>query len=806
MKKKNQDFIVSIVETFKIDGGLSFKPVGDNLKTLGDKLLKLVGDESSHENVCNQLQKKWNVITSCSKEYLCFEEINDKLIPKHVEAGREIPVPCVFILDCGCKRKDDDKEIYLRLKINYTAQGGEECKYEVSELFFCDENGASLLGFLQMPFYIEGLRYLISDLKKHSEDKQSIGKFKDKVSESVYKSWIKQGMPTNKAELSFETGLTRVRDNTSINVKLSRSGEDGESPYRYDIVFEQRNNIDERWAPLEKVTVLNQVNGGDTDSVDDDPSMKHGQKPEENDNTSDGLGQVTDDTATEDILPKAEMTIKSRGDEESNSDEKAIDKMTVSKDGVGFQSAPNHLENTTPITPNSGFIEKTDDGKPDGSSMEKSQTHSVDDEESAKKTEREFLDRFKKYVKDCGFNYDDSDLERFHTCVKTGMMTLLGGDPGSGKSSLFELYARALAGKSGERNFKRVDVNPTWMEPSDLMGYSTPNVNDPKGGMRFHESQCGLRRFLAELGNQSERAPALVCFEEMNLARIELYFAEFIQAISRYEISAEDKQLPSYGGNGTEGELAIPADIRFVGTCNEDPTVKPMSDRFLDRSNVIRLSGNNKAWKKTEEKDSAGKDEGQPEKEERKKLNSAEEKFCLFARKSGQIGECSSDRVSAKNFVKWVKKPSQEDIQKVGAELDDILNPIRKELSAIVACPGQRVVGEILRYVANRPFPPGVTDAKVRLYVAFDEALVQRVISKCVPNALMRGKFKAAADKVRETFAKGFSSEEEKKDKSGAEETIVSLTAERLEELEEETKSLFQWGGVEDDSNVGNME
>ena len=385
-------------------------------------------------------------------------------------------------------------------------------------------------------------------------------------------------------------------------------------------------------------------------------------------------------------------------------------------------------------------------------------------------------------------------------------MTLLGGDPGSGKSSLFELYARALAGKSGECNFKRVDVNPTWMEPSDLMGYSTPNVNEPKGGMRFHESQCGLRRFLAELENQSERAPALVCFEEMNLARIELYFAEFIQVISRYEISADDKQLPSYGGNGTEGELAIPADIRFVGTCNEDPTVKPMSDRFLDRSNVIRLSGNNKAWKKTEEKDSAGKDEGQPENEAGKKLNGAEEKFCLFARKSGRIGECSSDRVSAENYIKWVKKPSQEDIQKVGAELDNILNQICKELSAIVSCPSQRVAGEILRYVANRPLPPGIEDDKARLYIAFDEALVQRVISKCVPNALMRGKFKAAANKVKETFKKVFMTAEKKEGVPGAEEKIVSLTAERLEELEAETNSLFQWGGVEDDSNAGNME
>lgn len=404
----------------------------------------------------------------------------------------------------------------------------------------------------------------------------------------------------------------------------------------------------------------------------------------------------------------------------------------------------------------------------------------VKGDRSPEEREMEFLAGFKNYVKnECGFNYDDRDLERFHTCVKTGMMTLLGGDPGSGKSSLFELYARALAGNMGGGNFKRIDVNPTWMEPSDLMGYTAPNLNDPNGEKQFHESQCGLRGFLAELGSEEsnqQRAPALICFEEMNLARIELYFAEFIQIISRYEISAEDKKLPGYGGASKQEPLTIPADIRFVGTCNEDPTVKPMSDRFLDRSNVIRLSGDNKAWR------------------------NKDAEFQLFARGRGEIKGCSLQMVSAREYGSWVKTPSQDETKSLGNMLDGILSKIRVDLSAIVPCPSPRVVGEILRYVANRPFPSGVKDDNVRLYVAFDEALAQRVISKCVPNALMRGKFEAAAKKVRGAFEEGFKSAQEECEK------IVSLTAERLDELERETKSLFQWSGVEDDSSIDNVE
>lgn len=448
-------------------------------------------------------------------------------------------------------------------------------------------------------------------------------------------------------------------------------------------------------------------------------------------------------------------------------------------------------------TPGSN-IEPNDESNPEYDSEEKPQLHKGEDDRSPEESERAFLKGFKNYVKEeCGFNYDDRDLERFHTCVKTGMMTLLGGDPGSGKSSLFELYARALAGDSKNCNFKQVDVNPTWMEPSDLMGYSTPNLNNSNGEKQFHESQCGLRSFLADLKGADERAPALVCFEEMNLARIELYFAEFIQLISRYELTSTKKNLPSYGGDDKQAPLIIPSDVRFVGTCNDDPTVKPMSNRFFDRSNFIRLSGDSKEWKRTSDEKKKNDTTASDGKEE-----SPQEKgtFCLFARESGRIGECKSTMVSAKDYGSWIKNPSREDSLKVGKKLDNILNEIRKELSAIVACPSPRVIGEILRYVYNRPFPAGVTDDTIRVYIALDEALVQRVISKCVPNALMRGKFEAAAQKVRETFKTGFKSAQE----NGEE--MVSLTAERLDELEMETKSLFQWSGVEDDSNVNNAE
>ena len=61
-------------------------------------------------------------------------------------------------------------------------------------------------------------------------------------------------------------------------------------------------------------------------------------------------------------------------------------------------------------------------------------------------TEDQFLDNLTKYIERCDFKYSGQDIVRFHTSVKCGMLTLVGGNPGTGKSSLVELYFRALGG------------------------------------------------------------------------------------------------------------------------------------------------------------------------------------------------------------------------------------------------------------------------------------------------------------------------------------------------------------------------
>lgn len=98
--------------------------------------------------------------------------------------------------------------------------------------------------------------------------------------------------------------------------------------------------------------------------------------------------------------------------------------------------------------------------------------HKTASEKTEELTESEFFQRFVKLVEDSGFQYRNLDLQRFHISIKTGSITVLGGPSGIGKSSLPQLYGRALAGADNEPNRPgslMINVNPSWMDVHDLL-------------------------------------------------------------------------------------------------------------------------------------------------------------------------------------------------------------------------------------------------------------------------------------------------------------------------------------------------
>lgn len=175
-------------------------------------------------------------------------------------------------------------------------------------------------------------------------------------------------------------------------------------------------------------------------------------------------------------------------------------------------------------------------------------------------------------------------------------MTVLGGPSGTGKSSLPVLYAQALLGEqstAGRPGCLMVNVNPSWMDIRDLLGH----MNTLEG--HFYPAETGLYQHLILAQEEyAFRKDAtglyLTCLDEMNLSQIEHYFSDFMMVLDR---AADARSIQCFSPETASlscqfreySRVRVSPGMRFVGTVNFDETTRLLSDRFLDRVNLIRL-------------------------------------------------------------------------------------------------------------------------------------------------------------------------------------------------------------------------
>jgi hypothetical protein len=201
-------------------------------------------------------------------------------------------------------------------------------------------------------------------------------------------------------------------------------------------------------------------------------------------------------------------------------------------------------------------------------------------------TEEEFLSQLARVVEQKGFLFAQEDLINFHVCVKTGGLTVLAGLSGTGKSSLPRLYADALGCRD---EYLHVPVRPDWLDDRDLVGSFNALAQ------RFEPAGSGLvEKLIAASIDQREGRDGiyLVCLDEMNLARVEHYFAQFLSVL---ELPAEERALTLFApGVVRPGDpfapyqrLQLGENVRFVGTVNIDETTHFFSPKMLDRCQVV---------------------------------------------------------------------------------------------------------------------------------------------------------------------------------------------------------------------------
>lgn len=135
-----------------------------------------------------------------------------------------------------------------------------------------------------------------------------------------------------------------------------------------------------------------------------------------------------------------------------------------------------------------------------------------------------------------------------------------------------------------------IPVRPNWSDDSDLIGFvdSMHSVYRP--------DDAGFVNTLIEASKaENQDKLYLICFDEMNLARVEHYFSQFLSILEMPEqnrflkLYAKEYETRLYNVDKYLSSVKIGNNLRFIGTVNMDESTFHFSDKVLDRANVIQL-------------------------------------------------------------------------------------------------------------------------------------------------------------------------------------------------------------------------
>jgi hypothetical protein len=187
-----------------------------------------------------------------------------------------------------------------------------------------------------------------------------------------------------------------------------------------------------------------------------------------------------------------------------------------------------------------------------------------------------------------GFTISDLTLRAYHVALQTRPLVILPGISGTGKTRLTRLYADAVyAIPPGRENpfYLAVAVQPDWHNARDLLGY----YNALTGS--YHPT--AFLRFMLQAAADPQQ-PYYLCLDELNLARPEYYLAPILSAMETadglIDLGAPTAETPLVGGGALRNPMRLPVNLRITGTVNVDESTFALSDKLLDRANVIELT------------------------------------------------------------------------------------------------------------------------------------------------------------------------------------------------------------------------
>ena len=173
-----------------------------------------------------------------------------------------------------------------------------------------------------------------------------------------------------------------------------------------------------------------------------------------------------------------------------------------------------------------------------------------------------------------GLYYRMDVVRELFAGMAASKLIILEGISGTGKTSLAFALGRFFGSEAA-----LIPVQPSWKDRSELLGYYNEFTK------KFNESE-----FLKALYGVGYRHDLVVItLDEMNLARIEYYFAEFLSIMELRDTSAWEIDLIPTNIEGDPvllkgGKLAIPQNVVFFGTANNDDSTFTIADKVYDRA------------------------------------------------------------------------------------------------------------------------------------------------------------------------------------------------------------------------------
>lgn len=176
--------------------------------------------------------------------------------------------------------------------------------------------------------------------------------------------------------------------------------------------------------------------------------------------------------------------------------------------------------------------------------------------------------------------YTEKTIAIFLAGMATSKTMILEGISGTGKTSLAYAFGKFISNDAAI-----IPVQPSWRDRYEMMGYLNEFTK------KFNETE-----FLKAIYESLYRTDIqLIVLDEMNLARVEYYFADFLSVLElpnseEWLVELVPEQIVGDPVLLKEGKIQIPENIWFIGTANKDDSTFAITDKVYDRASSIEMN------------------------------------------------------------------------------------------------------------------------------------------------------------------------------------------------------------------------